>query len=94
MRGIVVLSGSSHPELAASISARLGLPLGQVRLSKFANEELSVEIQQSVRDMDVYIIQSSHGPVNDYLMEMLIMVHACKIASAARGNGHSVHCLG
>lgn len=82
-----MFAGSSHPELAASIAARLGLPLGRVRLSKFANAELSVEIQQSVRDMDVYIVQSSYGAVNDYLMELLIMIHACKIASAARGMG-------
>lgn len=84
MRGIVVLAGSSHPELAQSIMSRLGLPLGGLKLAKFANSEISVEIGQSVRDQDVYIIQTSHGEVNDYLMEALILVHACKIASAAR----------
>lgn len=85
MRGIVVFSGSSHQELAQSIMARLGLPLGELKLAQFANSEISVEIGQSVRDRDVYIIQSSHGEVNDFLMEALILVHACKIASAARG---------
>lgn len=85
MKGIIVFSGSSHHELAKEIATRLGLPLGRLVLRKFANQEISVEIQQSVRDMDVYIIQTSFGEVNDYLMEMLILIHACKIASAARG---------
>lgn len=85
MRGIVVFAGSSHGELAELIMARLGMPLGRVGLCKFANEEINVEIGQSVRDMDVYIIQTSCGEVNDYFMELLILVHACKIASAARG---------
>lgn len=85
MRGIIVFAGSSHPELAQGIAARLGLPLGQLVLRKFANQEIGVEIQQSVRDMDVYIIQTSFGEVNDYLLEMLILIHACRIASAARG---------
>jgi ribose-phosphate pyrophosphokinase len=86
MRGIIVFSGSSHPELGEAIVDRLGLPLGGLRLSKFANQEIGVEIQQSVRDMDVYIIQTSFGEVNDHLMELLILIHACKIASAARGS--------
>lgn len=91
MRGMVVFSGSSHPELAQGIMTRLGLPLGQLILRKFANQEIGVEIQQSVRDMDVYIIQTSHGEVNDFFMELLILIHACKIASAARGTaGHSM----
>lgn len=85
MRGIIVFAGSSHPELAKGIVTRLGLPSGRLVLRKFANQEIGVEIQQSVRDMDVYIIQTSFGEVNDYLMEMLILIHACKIASAARG---------
>lgn len=85
MRGIIILSGSSHSELAKLITLRLGIPLGKLKINKFANQEIGVEIQQSVRDMDVYIIQTSYYKVNDDLVELLILIHACKIASAARG---------
>lgn len=84
MRGIIVFSGSSHSELSRSIVARLGLPLGALQLSKFANLEIGVEIGQSVREKDVFIIQSPFGEVNDFLMELMVLIHACKIASAAR----------
>jgi ribose-phosphate pyrophosphokinase len=80
---IVLFSGSGHPELAKSIAARLGLPLSKVTLGHFSNRETSIQIDQSVRNADVYIIQSFHHKnVNDMLMEVLILVHACKIASA------------
>lgn len=84
MRGIVVFSGSSHKDLSKCIAARLGLPLGSLELSKFANLEIGVEIGQSVREKDVFIIQSPFGEVNDFLMELMVLVHACKIASTAR----------
>jgi phosphoribosylpyrophosphate synthetase len=84
MRNIAVFSGSSHPELAKTIASRLGISLSKVELSKFANNETRVEIGQSIRGMDVFIVQTSHEKVNDQLMELLIMVNACKIASAAR----------
>ncbi|KAG0369405.1 ribose-phosphate pyrophosphokinase [Mortierella sp. AD032] len=84
MRNIVVLSGSSHPALVDQICARLGVSPGQVKLSKFANKETNVEIGDSVRNKDVFIIQSGCGSVNDNLMELLIMLAACKTASARR----------
>ncbi|KAF9970608.1 ribose-phosphate pyrophosphokinase [Actinomortierella ambigua] len=84
MRNIVVFAGSSHPALADQICARLGIPPGKAKLSKFANRETNVEIGASVRDKDVYIIQSGCGAVNDNLMELLIMLAACKTASARR----------
>ncbi|KAF9551452.1 ribose-phosphate pyrophosphokinase [Mortierella hygrophila] len=84
MRNIVVLSGSSHPALVDQICARLGISPGQVKLSKFANKETNVEIGDSVRNKDVFIIQSGCGAVNDNLMELLIMLAACKTASARR----------
>ena len=65
MRNIVLFSGSSHPTLAASIASRLGIPLGRVKLSKFSNKETNVEIGESVRDIDTYIISSGCGNVND-----------------------------
>ncbi|KAI8053765.1 phosphoribosyl pyrophosphate synthetase 2 [Syncephalis plumigaleata] len=84
MRNIVVISGSSNPDLAEAICARLGVRLGNVKLSKFSNQETNVEIFESVRDKDVYIIQSGCGRVNDNLIELLIMLGACKTASAKR----------
>lgn len=84
VRNLVVLGGSSHPDLNAKICAHLGIPQANVLLSKFAVGETHVEIQESVRGKDVYIIQSGGGKVNDHLMELLIMISACKTASAAK----------
>ncbi|KAL1922807.1 uncharacterized protein VTP21DRAFT_9183 [Calcarisporiella thermophila] len=84
MRNIKVFGGSSHPLLTEQICTRLGIQPGKVKLSKFSNLETNVEIGESVRDCDVYIIQSGCGHVNDNLMEMLIMIQACKTASARK----------
>ncbi|RWS08376.1 ribose-phosphate pyrophosphokinase 1-like protein [Dinothrombium tinctorium] len=84
MPNIKVFSGSSHPDLSQKVVERLGINLGKAVLKKFSNQETSVEIGESVRGEDVYIIQSGCGEVNDNLMELLIMINACKIASAAR----------
>eukprot|EP00800_Vazella_pourtalesii_P023221 TRINITY_DN9297_c0_g1_i1.p1 TRINITY_DN9297_c0_g1~~TRINITY_DN9297_c0_g1_i1.p1 ORF type:complete len:318 (-),score=72.52 TRINITY_DN9297_c0_g1_i1:396-1349(-) len=81
---IKVFSGSSNPILTRDIVENLSLALGKVSLSKFANQETCVEIGESVRGEDVYIVQTGAGDVNDNLMEMLIMISACKIASAQR----------
>jgi ribose-phosphate pyrophosphokinase len=82
MRGLVVLGGSSHPTLTKDICTRLGISPGKIKLSKFANKETNVEIYDSVRGQDVFIIQSGCGKVNDNLMELLIMISACKMACA------------
>ena len=84
VRNIVVLGGSSHPELTETICNHLGVPPAKVLLSKFAVGETRVEIIESVRGKDVFIIQSGGGKVNDHLMELLITVSACKTASAKR----------
>lgn len=84
MPNIKVFSGTSHPDLAQKIVERLGIDLGKVVTKKFSNLETSVEIGESVRGEDVYIVQSGCGEVNDNLMELLIMINACKIASASR----------
>ncbi|XP_073976992.1 phosphoribosyl pyrophosphate synthetase isoform X4 [Rhodnius prolixus] len=84
MPNIKVFSGTSHPELAQKIVDRLGIDLGKVVTKKFSNLETCVEIGESVRGEDVYIVQSGSGEVNDNLMELLIMINACKIASASR----------
>jgi len=84
MPNIKVFSGNSHQDLAQKIADRLGINLGRVVTKKFSNQETCVEIGESVRGEDVYIVQSGCGEVNDMLMELLIMINACKIASACR----------
>ncbi|KAF4027318.1 hypothetical protein G4228_019157 [Cervus hanglu yarkandensis] len=84
MPNIVLFSGSSHQDLSQRVADRLGLELGKVITKKFSNQETSVEIGESVRGEDVYIIQSGCGEINDNLMELLIMINACKIASSSR----------
>lgn len=84
VRNIVVLGGTSHPHLNETICNNLGVPPGNVLLSKFAVGETRVEIGESVRGKDVYIIQSGGGSVNDHLIELLIAISACKTASASR----------
>ncbi|CAG8571380.1 13513_t:CDS:2 [Funneliformis caledonium] len=84
MRRAKVFSGSSHPELADFICEKLGIPPAPVTLKKFSNQETSVEIGCSVRNEDVYIIQSGSNNINDHLMELLIMISACKGSSASR----------
>ncbi|RKP07419.1 phosphoribosyltransferase-like protein [Thamnocephalis sphaerospora] len=84
MRRTKLFAGSSHRELATLVAQRLGHPLSNVALQAFANRETSVHIGVSVRNEDVFIIQSGSDTVNDHLMELLIMVNACKSASASR----------
>lgn len=84
VRNIVVIGGTSHPQLTQNICGVLGIPPADVLLSKFAVGETRVEIKESVREKDVYIIQSGGGKVNDHLLELLITVSACKTASARR----------
>ena len=84
VRNIVVLGGSSHPTLNEIICDHLGLPPGNILLSKFSVGETRVEIGESVRGKDVYIIQTGAGKVNDNLMELLICISACQTASAKK----------
>ncbi|KAJ5574085.1 uncharacterized protein N7459_008512 [Penicillium hispanicum] len=84
VRNLVVIGGTSHPQLTETICSVLGIPPAEVLLSKFAVGETRVEIQESVREKDVYIIQSGGGKVNDHLLELLITISACKTASARR----------
>ncbi|KAJ3373120.1 ribose-phosphate pyrophosphokinase [Allomyces arbusculus] len=84
MRDLIILSGSSHPDLTAAICDRLGLRPGDLTRAKFSNNETRVEIQESVRGMDVFVVQSACGNVNDQLIELLILLAACKTASARR----------
>jgi ribose-phosphate pyrophosphokinase len=84
VRNIVVLGGSSHPHLTQIICNQLGVPPAKVLLGKFSVGETRVEIGESIRGKDVYIIQSGGGAVNDHFIELLITISACKTASAKR----------
>lgn len=86
MRDIVVFAGSSNQPLAKKICENLSLPQGKVLLKKFANGETSVQLETSVREKDVFILQTGAGEVNDYFVELLLMISACKMASAKRIN--------
>ena len=81
-----VFSGNSHTELAEEIASIMGKPLGKATVTKFSDGEFSVNIWESVRGIDVYIVQPTCNPVNDNLMELLIMIDAMKRASAGRIN--------
>ncbi|KII94392.1 hypothetical protein PLICRDRAFT_36661 [Plicaturopsis crispa FD-325 SS-3] len=82
--GIKIFSGNSHPELVEIIARRLGLPVAKAEVSRSGIGETIVRINETVREDDVYIINSGCGEVNTALMELCIMIHACKIASAKR----------
>lgn len=84
MGEIRLLSGSSHPELAKEIAKKLNLRLTPVSLIRFPNDNLFCRIEESIRNDDVFIVQTSARPVNDSLMELLIMIDAAKYASADR----------
>ena len=79
-----VFSGNSNTLLAQEISKELQIPLGKANVKKFSDGEIQVEIEENVRGMDVFVVQSTCTPVNVYLMELLIMMDAMKRASAER----------
>jgi ribose-phosphate pyrophosphokinase len=84
VRDIAVFSGSAHPDLAAEICAQLRTPLQPVRVERFANDCLEVQLEANCRERDVYLIQPLVPPVQEHLVELLLMVDAAKGASAAR----------
>ncbi|CCH62966.1 hypothetical protein TBLA_0I03110 [Henningerozyma blattae CBS 6284] len=84
MRKCKVFVGNSHPELGYLICKRLGIEPAPCTLQNFANGETSVQIGSSVRDEDVYVIQSASSSVNDHIMELLILVSACRGGSAKK----------
>ncbi|MBU5454712.1 ribose-phosphate diphosphokinase [Caproiciproducens sp. MSJ-32] len=85
-KNIKIFTGNSHPELAKEIADILQLPLGKSKVSTFSDGEISVDILESVRGTDVFVVQSTSSPVNNNLMELLIMIDAFKRASAGRIN--------
>jgi len=79
-----LFSGSAHPELAREIAHHLGLPMGQCRLRRFPDTEVSFQIDENIRGTDVFIVQPTCSPVDEHIMEMLIMIDAFRRSSAAR----------
>jgi len=79
-----VFTGNGHPALAQSVCDYLEIPLGKAEVFKFANDNSFARIHENIRQRDVFIVQPTCFPVNDNLMELLIMIDACKRASAGR----------
>ena len=77
-----IFSGNANPALAREIASNLGMNLGDSSVTRFKDEEISVNINETVRGADVFIIQPTSKPVNENLMELLIMIDACRRASA------------
>ncbi len=83
-KDVKIFTCNASPDLAAKIAQELGLPLGKAEVGMFSDGEISVNIYETVRGSDVFIVQSTSNPVNDNLMELLIMIDALKRASASR----------
>jgi ribose-phosphate pyrophosphokinase len=84
MENYIIFSGNSNPDLSKKICDYLGVPLGGEKLKRFSDGEIQIEIDENVRRRDIYIIQSTCVPVNENLMELLLMIDAMKRASATR----------
>src|SRR4051794_10270076 len=84
VRNIAVFTGTAHPGLAAEICGHLGVPLLPTRVTRFANDCLEVQLQENCRERDVFLIQPLVAPVQEHLVELLLMLDAARGASAAR----------
>ncbi len=81
---IKIFCGNSNPEFAKTVCNELWLPMGKSTVKTFADGEASVSLEETVRGSDVFLVQSTCKPVNDHLMELLVMIDACRRASAGR----------
>ena len=81
---IKIFCGNSNPQFAETICKALSIPMGQAEVKTFADGEVSVSLNETVRGADVFLVQSTCKPVNDNLMELLVMADACRRASAGR----------
>lgn len=84
MNGFIIFSGNSNPELAQKVCDYLNVSLGEAKVKTFSDGEIQIEIDENVRSKDVFIIQSTCPPVNDNLVELLLMIDAFKRSSASR----------
>jgi ribose-phosphate pyrophosphokinase len=82
--GLKLFAGNSNPKLAESIARWMGIPTGAAMVSAFSDGEIQVEFRENVRGMDVFVIQSTCRPVNDHILELLVMIDALKRASTSR----------
>lgn len=87
MRGTLIFAGSSCPDITDKICHNLGMARADAELSQFSNGETSVRILTSVREKDVFVVQSGSPKINDTIMELLIMISACKGGSANKITG-------
>jgi ribose-phosphate pyrophosphokinase len=81
---IAVFTGNANPQLAQDIARYLQVPLGRAHVGRFSDGEVTVELMENVRGRDVFVVQSTCPPANDHLMELLVMVDACRRASVGR----------
>ena len=81
---MAVFTGNANPQLAHDIARYLQVPLGRANVGRFSDGEVTVELMENVRGRDVFVVQSTSPPANDHLMELLVMVDACRRASAHR----------
>ncbi len=81
---MAVFTGSANPQLAQDISRYLQVPLGRAHVGRFSDGEVTVELMENVRGRDVFVVQSTSPPANDHIMELLVIVDACRRASAGR----------
>jgi ribose-phosphate pyrophosphokinase len=84
MKDLVIFSGNSNPDLSQKICQYLDQPLGGAKVKTFSDGEIQIEIDENIRQKDVFIIQSTCSPVNDNLVELLLMIDACNRSSAKR----------
>lgn len=84
MADLMLFTGNANPELAGKISAKLGIPLGDITVGKFSDGEVMVELNENVRGRDVFIIQPTCAPTNDNVMELIVIADALRRASAGR----------
>ena len=82
--GLVLFSGSGNKPLSEAISKQLRTPLGEAKVARFSDGEISIDIQENVRGMDVFLIQPTCAPANDNLIELIVMVDAIRRSSAGR----------
>jgi ribose-phosphate pyrophosphokinase len=79
-----IFSGSAHPELTLEIAEILGVPVGQAKLRRFPDTEVSFQIEENIRGTDVFLVQPTSPPVDQHIMELLVMIDAFRRSSAAR----------
>ncbi len=84
MNDLKLFSGTGNPELTEKIAERLGISVGEMDIRRFADGEVHVKVNQSIRGDDIFVVASFPTPVNEYLMELLIIIDAFKRASVRR----------